>query len=146
MSYNTNPSRRVTAQKEEHVSKYAYLRLCTNGEIKVISASDNGEFTLQELQQNVSGGIEIVKCRFGKNLSLVVNDEGAIKHLPLNPYASLLYQGILSDALIFGDAVLCISKMDPEPDVYPMQREFAELLRQTLIWGSIITLNEMEWR
>lgn len=128
------------------MSKYAYLRLCTSGEIKIIDASETGEFTLQELQAEVGGGIEIVKCRFGKNLSMVVNDEGAIKYLPLNPYASLLYQGILSNALIYGDAVLCISKMDPEPDVYPMKREFAELLRQTLIWGSIISLNMMEWR
>ena len=128
------------------MSKYAYLRLCTSGEIKIVYACKTGEFTLQELHQNVSGGIEIVNCRFGKNLSMVVNNEGIIRHLPLNPYASLLYQGILGDAFIYGDAVLCIRKMNPEPDVYPMQREFAKLLRQSLIWGSIITLNEIEWR
>ena len=128
------------------MSNYAYLRLCTSCEIKIIDASETGEFTLKELQDEVGGGIEIVKCRFGENLSMVVNDEGILRRLPLNPYASLLYQGILGDALIYGDAVLCISKIDPEPDVYPMQREFAELLRQSLIWGSIITLNEIEWR
>lgn len=128
------------------MSKYAYLRLCTSGEIKIISASETGEFTLKELQDEVGGGIEIVRSQFGENLSMVVNDEGLLLGLPLNPYGSLLYQGMLGDACIYGDAVLCIQKTDPEPDVYPMHRDRAELLMHVLKWGSMMALNEMEWR
>ena len=94
------------------MSKYAYLRLCTSGEIKIIEA--NKTFTLQELQSEVGGGgIEIVKSRYGRHLCMVVNDEGLFLGLPRNLYASILYGGIYSNAWIAGDEVLCIRRMDP---------------------------------
>lgn len=126
------------------MSKYAYLRLCTSGEIKIIEAEET--FTLQELQSEVGGGIEIVNCRYGKDLAMVVNDEGLISGLPRNPYASILYGGIYSNAWIAGDAVLCIRRMDPEPDVYPMTREAAEYLRNAMLGANFDIINRTLWR
>lgn len=126
------------------MSKYAYLRLCTNGEIKILEANET--FTLQELQAEVGGGIEIVNCRYGENLCMVVNDEGLLENLPVNPYGTILYRGPLGNAWIAGDAVLCIRRMDPEPDVYPMLRSNAELIKEILKSGLIHKLDSIKWR
>lgn len=126
------------------MSKYAYLRLCTNGEIKIIDAKET--FSLQELQAEVGGGIEIVNCRYGENLCMVVNDEGLLENLPVNPYGTILYRGLLGNAWIVGDAVLCIRRMDPEPDVYPMFRSNAELIKEMLKSGLIHKLDGITWR
>lgn len=126
------------------MSKYAYLRLCTSGEIKIIDANET--FTLRELQSEVGGGIDIVRCQYGINLTMVVNDEGLLLGLPRNPYASFLYGGIRSNAWIAGDAVLCVRRMDPEPDVYPMFRSEAESLKYILIGANLDLLNRIKWR
>jgi hypothetical protein len=56
--------------------------------------------TLDVLQGIVGGYIEALKMKDG-NL-MVVNEEGLMKNLPVNPYASLLY-----GSPIVGNAVVC---------------------------------------
>ncbi len=55
--------------------------------------------TLKEAQAIVGGYVEFVYCKGG--VTLVVNEEGIIKYLPLNNLASLIY-----GAVICGDAIL----------------------------------------
>ena len=49
------------------------------------------EPSLEQLQKAVGGYIEVVKVRFeGKIRDAYVNEEGLLKQLPYNPYASEL--------------------------------------------------------
>ena len=101
------------------MESYSYLLLHSNGRIEVC-AHDLREFSLEELQQMVGGNIEIVNTRFRSDLVMVVDDEGLLRNKPLNPYATLLYGGVLSGHHIAGDAVLCVRSEFPEPDIYCM--------------------------
>lgn len=126
------------------MQEYAYIRLTTMGEIQVVDHWEES-FNLQELQKEVDGGIEIVNTRFHTNLTLVVDDEGLIKNKPLNPYATLLYGGVMGGHHIAGNAVLCIRKEYPEPDVYPMSKDEAESVFEILKTSNWKRL-EVEWR
>lgn len=126
------------------MQEYAYIRLTTRGEIQVVDHWEES-FGLQELQKEVDGGIEIVKTRFHTNLTLVVDDEGIIKNKPLNTYATLLYGWVLGGHHIAGNAVLCITKLYPESDVYPMSKDAAEAVVEILKSSNWKRL-EMKWR
>lgn len=53
--------------------------------------SDDRKPTLKEMQEFVGGYIELVHLRDGRQM--IVNEEGRIHNLPLNPEASALYGG-----------------------------------------------------
>lgn len=76
----------------------AYL-MKTNGDIKKVKPSNHKVFTLSELQHHVGGYIEMVQLL--GNQILVVNDEGKIRRLPINNYATL-FTGIE----IYGDVIV----------------------------------------
>lgn len=59
------------------------------------------DLSLKSLQKVVGGYIELLTCK-DKN-TLVINEEGKLKNLPLNPKATKLY-GLDN---ILGDVVLC---------------------------------------
>lgn len=66
-------------------------------------------FSLEELQKFVGGYIEIVHVADGK-LCMVVNEEGKINHLPMNPVATRLFS-VLAPApindFIVGNVLIC---------------------------------------
>lgn len=73
----------------------------TTGEVIEVEPKNGKDFKLKELQEIVQGYIELV------NLSsteyMVVNEEGHLIGLPLNPSATVLYK----KDLIVGDVLIC---------------------------------------
>jgi hypothetical protein len=57
---------------------------------KVLVVGDEAP-TLEEAREFIGGNIELVHTRSGTQL--IVDEEGALKDLPLNPFASQLYGG-----------------------------------------------------
>lgn len=72
----------------------------TTGEIIDTEPSNGTDFSLTELQAVVGGFIEVVHLPDGR--LMVVNDEGKLNGLPVNPKASELYPDI-----IVGDVLVC---------------------------------------
>lgn len=72
----------------------------TTGEIIETEPSNGTDFSLTELQAVVGGFIEVVHLSDGR--LMVVNDEGKLNGLPINPKASELYPDI-----IVGDVLVC---------------------------------------
>lgn len=72
----------------------------TTGEIIETDPSNGTDFSLTELQAVVGGFIEVVHLPDGR--LMVVNDEGKLNGLPVNPKASELYPDI-----IVGDVLVC---------------------------------------
>ena len=70
--------------------------LKSNGEILPNVSID----TLKKMQDLVDGYIEFVYLSPSKGLVLIVNDEGAIKELPINVQAS-----VIAGQPLFGDIV-----------------------------------------
>ena len=59
--------------------------------------------SLKEAQRIVGGYVELVKV--GNGITLVVDEEGLMKHKPLNKTATDLYRQRLHDDLIVGDVI-----------------------------------------
>lgn len=79
-----------------------------SGEVTNIQPEgEDGEFTLEQLQKLVSGYIEVVWRVPGAppHAVMVVNEEGLLQNLPVNPFASFL-----ADQQIVGDVVVCSRK------------------------------------
>lgn len=72
----------------------------TDGAHIRISPKNGKKFVLEELQQFVGGDIELIKALDGR--WMYVNEEGRLKNLLPNFYASLL-----CSRLIVGDVVVC---------------------------------------
>jgi len=70
----------------------------------------NKYFTLQELQGAVGGYIELYPCRY-ENKLIVCDEEGLIKHRPLNT----LFANLTSIKLV-GDVLLCPVGIFEAPD------------------------------
>lgn len=68
-------------------------------------------YSLEELQKFVGGYIEIHHIADGK-LCMVINEEGKINHLPLNPIATRIYN-LFSPVSIYdyivGNVLICES-------------------------------------
>jgi hypothetical protein len=83
----------------------SYLFRSDNTSEKVLPA--NGEtFSIEELQEMVGGYFEYVPVPNKPSMRLVVNEDGLIKDLPINPMASGVY-----GAVIVGDALYTPMKM-----------------------------------
>lgn len=72
----------------------------TDGIITPIEPKNKRNFSLRELQDYVEGYIEII--RLPNHNIMVVNEEGRLRRLKVNPHASLVAQ-----QAIVGNAVLC---------------------------------------
>lgn len=83
----------------------------TNGEEIEISPENGTDFSLEELQNYVDGYIEIVNLRSENNI-MIVNEEGAINGMPVNPKASMIYSKEFNvNQCIYGDVVVCKHNM-----------------------------------
>lgn len=81
----------------------------SNGNIEHIKPQSGDCFELKELQSIVNGYIEIVTL-YDSNLILVINEEGKIKGLEYNEFATELariYDAIYPSDFIVGDVLLC---------------------------------------
>jgi len=75
----------------------------TDGSMQMVEAKNGHDFQLEELNRIVGGYIEIV--RLPHNLFMVLNEQGKLIPLAMNPIASLLY-GAPND-YIAGDVLVC---------------------------------------
>ena len=111
----------------KHTFPYAVIEVRESGQV-VIFPMKKREIELPYLQRVVDGPIEIVKIPMkhkGKQLLMVVNDEGLLKGLKGNALASALYLDY-----IVGDVVIGIQDTDPEPDIYALPIEEAREIAQ----------------
>lgn len=110
--------------------KYAVIEVRASGNV-VVYPMKKREIELSYLQRVVDGPIEIVKIPMkhkGKQLLMVVNDEGLLKGMKGNSLASALYFDY-----IVGDVVIGIQETNPEPDIYAIPideaREIAQFIK-----------------
>lgn len=74
--------------------------------VEDIQPANGTDYELEELQGYVDGLIEIVPLTDGE--IMVVNEEGYINDLPLNPLATAIFQNATgNDSYIFGNVVVC---------------------------------------
>jgi hypothetical protein len=76
----------------------------TDGTRKPMAPANGKHFDLKELQQAVGGYIEI---RYWGEMVAVMNEDGKMQGLPVNPTATLLGRGFLHNGdEVVGDIVL----------------------------------------
>ncbi len=98
---------------EIFVEKVMIAKLITPTTVETIEPKYGTNFTLEELQQYVGGYIEILHPPSKYNAILIINEEGKLLNLPLNPLASQIWQdgsdkgSPRSDDFVVGNAVLC---------------------------------------
>lgn len=102
---------------KKHTFDFANIEIRQDGTI-VLRPMPKEAMDLHDLQLAVGGHIELVRVMntdlANLNYMMVVNDEGAIRpEFKNNLMASMLY-----GHEIFGDVVLGVHKVVPEPDVY----------------------------
>ena len=86
----------------------------------------DAEGMLHDLQDAVDGYIEIVRPfgNSGGHLVMVVNDEGLIRDLPVNPIGSLIYGDLIVGAIV----IMKEGIRDGEPDLIGLTSEEADLV------------------
>lgn len=87
------------------------LKITAGGHIRVVEV-DFG--CLENLQREVGGLLESVYTQrlqsyFGLNVLMVVDEEGIIKGLPMNPVGSLFYGTATHGNPIVGDVLLAVA-------------------------------------
>tara|TARA_R100001244_G_scaffold86809_2_gene66205 strand:- start:5736 stop:6086 length:351 start_codon:yes stop_codon:yes gene_type:complete len=81
----------------------------SNGEEVQVNPSNGSNFDLEEMQTYVGGYIEIISMG---NQTLVLNEEGKLKGLPINNRATQIFKGHFGDLdFIVGDVLVCPSEM-----------------------------------
>ena len=72
-----------------------------DGTLETVTPATGGEFTLNEVWAIVGGYVQLIPCESCNQLGFFLADEdGGLKHLPLNPHASgLAAQPIVGTAL-----------------------------------------------
>lgn len=78
----------------------------TDGTVWEATPKNGKDFKLEEMQAIVDGYIEIVRAKDGR--LIVLNEEGKLKHLPVNALATELYCS--PDDVIVGDVLVCQPK------------------------------------
>lgn len=81
----------------------------TDGTIIEVVPSNGTDFQLDELQNMVSGYIEIVPA--GKGKIMVIDEEGKLKNKPLNNACTMIFMQAGFYDIIVGDALVCESEM-----------------------------------
>jgi Domain of unknown function (DUF3846) len=72
---------------------YSYIVIKANGEVR--TSVTQKEFTLEQMQQIVGGYIERVTVLCDKKLcDMIVNEEGALRNLPINTKATEIYHAL----------------------------------------------------
>ena len=81
----------------------------SNGEEVQVNPTNGSNFDLEEMQTYVGGYIEIISI---ENQSLVLNEEGKLKGLPVNEKASRMFKDFYGNTdFIVGDVLICPSEM-----------------------------------
>lgn len=78
-----------------------------------IQPQNGTDFSLEELQKNVDGYIQVIYLHNQEDEILVINENGKIQQRPLNPAATelaLFNRAIFRYDCIVGDVVLCKSE------------------------------------
>lgn len=76
-----------------------------DGNYSVVFPANGRKFSLRELQFYVGGNIEMLG---GKGKVFVVNEEGKLKNLPLNPLATEIYLHFFdAEDFLVGNVLLC---------------------------------------
>ena len=88
------------------------LKLTTDGKIKTVSIPDDHDFRWYAKEIGCEW-IEVVNPR-GYEYSLVIDEEGILNELPVNPYASIMYGFNRHGVPIVGDALLMKSEYGPD--------------------------------
>jgi len=70
-----------------------------------IQPANGRAFTLAEMQAFVEGYIEIVRLPDGR--AIVINEEGKLRQMPLNPEATILAAPRIAPDFIVGPALVC---------------------------------------
>lgn len=92
------------------------FKLPADGSLKAIPEEIPDK--LEVLQEYVEGDIEIVTLSQeldGSSLVMIVNNCGLIEGLPVNPIATVLYQGYFdAETAICGNVIVCSADSDGE--------------------------------
>lgn len=101
--------------------EYAYVKIPTWTYPRIVLTNDLN-IPYDECHEAVNGYIEIVPAMQPgyEDIRIVVNDEGKIRDLPYNDYATYLYG--VEDDYIAGDVLICGQGIndDGEPDIIPL--------------------------
>lgn len=81
--------------------------ITTNGLCRDIHPANGIDFSLEEMRSIVGGNIELVELNEKK--TMVINEEGKLISLPLNPSASRIFRAHRpsSGDFIVGDVLVC---------------------------------------
>ena len=89
----------------------------TNGTLSVYAVQDGRTPTLDWLQKQVGGYIEVAGVCLRGKLRMVVNEEGLLQELPLNTTATDLYSGtsnIVGPAVVLKQHGCDLVPLDPD--------------------------------
>ena len=96
----------------------------TQGEVRVIEKEGGTPVVFSELQEIIGGYVEFVPFTIdGKQYTMVVDEDGRIKELPLNVIASLIRDGLP----IVGTACIIVNTDDPDEFTWPTQEEAQQI-------------------
>ena len=113
----------IINKRRSIMAKYAYVRVPADGYPEIVDKEEK-IISWKETSDAVGGYIEIVKSA-DRDLWIVCNDEGNLRDLPVNSFATQLY-GIPED-YIAGDVIICGqgTNKDGEPDIIPLPIDIA---------------------
>ncbi len=93
------------------------LVILTNGGLNVYAVQDGRTPTLDWLQKQVGGYVEVAAVCLQGKLRMVVNEEGVLRELPLNATATDLYRGtrnIVGPAVVLKQEGCDLVPLDPD--------------------------------
>jgi len=87
------------------IKKYDACIIKTNGTITEAKPKNGKDFQLDELKEAIGGGyIEVVRTT-DDSMIMVLDEEGKLKRMPVNPVATALYPNLAD--IIVGDVLVC---------------------------------------
>lgn len=85
-----------------------------NGAHEEVQPANGSYFTLEELQTLIGGYVEFI--HFDNDLVMVVDEDGALKHLPRNEKATWIAKAngkieMFTNYEVVGNALVCLKRM-----------------------------------
>ena len=91
------------------ITKYDAVIIKTDGTITETKPKNGTDFSLEELRAAIGGGyIEVIRTVDDGRI-MVLDEEGKLKKLPVNPKATALYPNLAD--FICGDVLVCKRQM-----------------------------------
>ena len=91
---------------KEALKSNSSFTISTDGKIELVKPKDNKYFSLEEMQSFVGGLIEIIYIYEPVEMIMVLNEEGKLEDLPVNPIATGIALNGISD-IIVGNVLMC---------------------------------------